>query len=55
MMQDMDHIETSCVLYVKVGTFDQLEQCKISIFTVTSLGIVRLTIQDDSMVSECFN
>jgi len=37
MLQDMDHMEASCAFYVKVGKFDQFEQSKISILTVTSL------------------
>jgi len=50
----MDYMEASCVFYVKVGTFDQLEQIKISVLTVTSLGIVMLTVQYDLIVSVCF-
>jgi len=42
--QDMDHMEASCVLYVKVGRFHLLEQSKISVLTVTSLGILMLTL-----------
>jgi len=44
MLQDMDPMEASCLLNVKVGRFDQLEPSKISILTVTSLGIVMLTV-----------
>jgi len=44
MLQDMDDMEASCIFYVKVGTFDQLEQSKISVLTVTKLGIDMLTI-----------
>jgi len=29
MLQDMNHMEASCTVYVKVGTFDRLEQTKI--------------------------
>jgi len=50
MLQDMDHMEASCIFYVKVGRFDQLEQSKISVLTVTSLGIVMLTVHQDLMV-----
>jgi len=28
MLQDMDHMEASCVFYFKVGTLDQLKQSK---------------------------
>jgi len=45
MSRDMDIMESSCVFHVKVGTFGQLEQCKICVLTVTTLGIVMLTIQ----------
>ena len=44
MLQDMDHKEASCVINVKVGTFDQLEQRNICILTVTSLGVVMQTV-----------
>jgi len=44
MLQDMDHMEASGVFYVKVVRFHQLEQTKISILRVTSLGIVMVTI-----------
>jgi len=54
MLQDVDHMEASCVFYVMVGNFDQFEQCKISVLTVTSLGIVMLTVHYDSMVSRWF-
>jgi hypothetical protein len=44
MLQDMEHMEVSCVFYVKVGRFNQFEQTKISVLTVTSRGIVKLTV-----------
>jgi hypothetical protein len=51
MLQDMDHPEACCIFYVKVGRFDPFEQSKISILTVTSLEIVKLTIHHHFMVS----
>jgi len=54
MLQGMDHMEASCVLYVKVGTLDQLEQGKFCILTVTKLGIVMVTVQIESMFSVSF-
>jgi len=54
MLQDMDHMEASCVFYVKVGTLDQLEQSKFCVLTVTELGIVMLTVQDDSIITVSF-
>jgi len=54
MLQGMDHMEASCVFYVKVGTLDQLEQSKICVLTVTQLGIVMLTVQIDSIFSVSF-
>jgi len=54
MLEDMDHMEASCIFYVKVGRFDQFEQSKISILTVTSLGMVMLTTHHDLMVSMWF-
>jgi len=54
MLQDMDHMEASGVCYVKVGTFDQLEQSKICVLTVISVGIVTLIVHCDMIVSLCF-
>jgi len=54
MLQDMYHMEASWVCYVKVGRFHQFEQSKISVLTVTSLGIVMLTIHSGLMVSVWF-
>jgi hypothetical protein len=51
MLQEMDHMEASCVFYVKVGRFDQFEQTKFSFLTVTSLGIVMLTVHYDLISS----
>jgi len=53
MLQDMDHIEASCVLYVEVGTLNRHEQCKICVFTVTTLGIAMLTVHHDMMCIVC--
>jgi len=44
MLQDMEHMEASCVFYVMVGRFHQLEESKISVLTVTLLGTVILTV-----------
>ena len=54
MLQDMDHMEASRVFYVKVYTFDQLEQSKICVLTVISVGIVTLIVRYDMIVSVCF-
>jgi len=54
MLRQMDNMEASCIFYVMVGTFDQLEQSKICILTITTLGIVLLTVQYDLVVSICF-
>jgi len=51
MLQVMDNMEASCVLYVKVGTFTHLEQSKISLLTVNYSGIGTLTVQHDMVVS----
>jgi hypothetical protein len=51
MLQDMDHLEASCVVYVKVGRFDDLEGSKICVLTITSFGIIMLTIHHNLMVS----
>jgi len=47
----MDHMEASCVIYVKVGRYDQIEQSKISVLPITSLGIVMLAVHYDLMVT----
>jgi hypothetical protein len=54
MLQDMDHMEASSVLYVKVCMFDQLEQRKIWVLTVASFGTVILTTHHNVMVSMRF-
>jgi hypothetical protein len=54
MLQDMDHMEASRVFYVKVRTFDQLQQSKICVLTVSSVGIVTLIVRYDIIVSVCF-
>ena len=46
----MDNVEASCVFFVRVGTFTQLEQSKICILTGNKTGIVRLNIQHDWIV-----
>jgi len=51
MLQEMDHMEGSCIFYVKVGRFDQFEQTKISVLTITSSGIVMLIVHYDLIVS----
>jgi len=49
----MADMEASCVFHVEVRTRDQLEQSKISIWTVTKMRIVMLTVQHDLNVSIC--
>ena len=51
MLQEMDDMQASCVFYVVVGRFDQFEQSKISVLTVTSLGIVMLTVHYNLIIS----
>ena len=41
-------------LYVKVGTLDQLKRSKFCVLTFTKFGVVKLTIQDDSIVIVSF-
>jgi len=53
MLQDMDHIEASCVFYVEVGTLNRHEQLKICVLTVTTLGIAMLTVHHDMMCIVC--
>jgi len=44
MLQVMDYIEASCVIDVEVGTLNRFEHSKISVLTVTELGI-GMTVQ----------
>jgi hypothetical protein len=54
MLEVMDIMEASCVFYIKVGTFTNLEQSKISLLTVNKSGIVTLTVQYGVIVSVTF-
>ena len=54
MLQDMDHMEASCIFYVKVGTFHQLKQNKICVLTVTIYRRGMLNIRHDSIFRVCF-
>jgi hypothetical protein len=54
MLQDMDNMEASCVFYVKVSTFTHLAQSKTTLLTVNQLGMVRLIVRHDLIVSVSF-
>ena len=54
MLHDMDNMEARCVFYVKVGTFTHFEQSKIYLLTFNKLGIVRLSVRLDLIVSVSF-
>jgi len=54
MLEDMDHMEASCIFYVKVGMLNHLKHSKIWLVTVNKTGIVRLTVQHDLIVSVSF-
>jgi len=54
MLQDMDHMEATCVFYVKVCTLNQLEQTKICVLTVILFRIVTLTVCSILIVSVYF-
>jgi hypothetical protein len=54
MLQVIVKMEGSCPSYVKVGTFPHLEQSKISLGTVNKMGIVKITIQHDLIVTVSF-
>jgi hypothetical protein len=53
MLKDMDSMEARFLSYVEVSTFNQFEQSKIFMLTLTKVGIVMLTIQHDSIFSVC--
>jgi len=50
----MDHMDASCVFYVKVHTFGQLEQSKINVLTIIAFGIVMLTVCHNMIVRMYF-
>jgi hypothetical protein len=50
----MDHMEESCVFYVKVALFDQLEQNIFCLLTVITFGIVMIPLQHDMMLQDSF-
>jgi len=54
MLQDLDNMKASCIFYGKVGTFTRLEQSKISLFTFNKMGMVRLTVRHNCIVSVSF-
>jgi hypothetical protein len=54
MLQVMDNMEGSCIFYVKVRTFTNLEQSKIALLIVNESGIMTLTVQHDMIVSVSF-
>ena len=54
MLEDMERIEASCVFYVEVGMLNRLDQCKICVLNVTTLGIAMQTILHYMMLSVCF-
>jgi len=54
MLKDMDSIKTSCVFYVKVGMLNHPEHSQMRLVTVIIVGIVRLTVQHDLIVSVSF-
>jgi len=51
---DMDHREASCILDVEVGTLNQLEQNRICVLTITTLGIAVLTVHYYMLLGVCF-
>jgi len=53
MLQDMDHIVASCVIYVEVGTLNWLEQRIFCVLTITTWGIAMLTVHHDMVFSVC--
>ena len=51
MLQDMDHIQASCIFYVEVDMLHQLEQSTINVVTVTELVLALLTLHHLASVS----
>jgi len=44
MLQDIDHIETSCIMHIKGDTLDELEHSKCFIMMIATLGIPMVTV-----------
>ena len=55
MFQNIDNMNAACILHVKVGRFSQLHQSNVCHLTVHKIGIVRLTIQHEFIVSVNFS
>ena len=51
MLQQVAHMEASFAVDVMDDRFDQFEQRKFSVFTVTLMGIVMLTEHYDLIIS----
>jgi hypothetical protein len=54
MLQDMDHMEASCIICVKVGRYHQFPHTKICVLIITWLEIVMLPVHYDKMISVWF-
>jgi len=54
MLEDMDHMEASCILSIKIGMPIRLEPSKICIVTVTTWGIAMRTVEHYVMFSIWF-
>jgi hypothetical protein len=54
MFRDVNRMEASSMVYVKFGTFDEVEQSRICVLTVTTMGIVMLTALHHLILSICF-
>jgi len=54
MLQVRNHMDANCDFYGRVDMFNQHEQCKICILTVSTWGIQMRTLQHDLIVSDCF-
>jgi hypothetical protein len=54
ILQDMVHMEATCVSYINVGTLNWLEQSKHCVLTDTRCWIAMLTIKHHMLYSVCF-
>jgi hypothetical protein len=54
MLQGMDSMDASCIIWVNVGMFTHLGQCQIWDFTFHTTRIVKLPIPYDLIVSVRF-
>jgi len=49
MLQDMEHMQVSSIMNVKVGMLDQLEPTRFCVLTSNDVGLFIITVQHDTI------